>query len=65
MKSPIPTLLLSALFVMGLAACDEPTQGVRAADAAEQASDAVENSGEALGDAIEEAEDEIDDETDD
>lgn len=65
MKHPIVTTLLALMFAMGLAACDEPSEGEQAADAvedaADEAGDALEEGGDALGDSIEEAEDELED----
>ncbi|WP_127557507.1 hypothetical protein [Saccharospirillum alexandrii] len=65
MKNPLLTTILALMFAMGLAACDEPSEGEQAADAVEEAADsagdALEEGGDAIGDSIEEAEDEIED----
>ena len=65
MKNPIISTLLALMFALGLAACDEPSEGEQAADAVEEAADtmgdAVEDGGDALGDSIEAAEDELED----
>lgn len=65
MKNPILSTLLALVFALGLAACDEPSEGEQAADAVEEAADnvgdALEDGGDALGDSIEEAEDELED----
>ncbi len=65
LKNPIVTTLLALMFALGLAACDEPSEGEQAADAvedaADEAGDALEEGGDSMGEAIEEAEDEMED----